>query len=63
LRANLILARGTIRTLGRSGLKTQTHLAIAGGRVLACGGSEVMGLRGPRTQVIDLDGAAEHGKW
>ncbi len=58
MRANLILARGRIRTLGRSGLTTQTNLAIAGGRVLACGGSEVMGLRGPRTRVIDLGGAS-----
>jgi predicted amidohydrolase YtcJ len=58
LRANLILARGRIRTLGRSGLKTHSHLAIAGGRVLACGGNEVMGLRGPRTRVIDLGGAS-----
>jgi predicted amidohydrolase YtcJ len=57
LRANLILTRGRIRTLGRSGLKSHSHLAIAGGRVLACGGSELMGLRGPRTQVIDLGGA------
>jgi predicted amidohydrolase YtcJ len=57
-RPNLILARGRIRTLGRSGLETHSHLAIAGGRVLACGGSEVMGLRGPRTRVIDLGGAS-----
>jgi predicted amidohydrolase YtcJ len=54
----LILARGRIRTLGRSGLKTQTHLAIAGGLVIACGGPELMGLRGPRTRVIDLAGAS-----
>ena len=56
--ANLILARGRVRTLGRSGLKTHSHLAIAGGRVLACGGAEVMSLRGPRTRVVDLDGAS-----
>jgi len=47
-----------IRTLGRTGLKPHTHLAIAGGRVVACGGAEVMGLRGPRTRVVDLGGAA-----
>jgi predicted amidohydrolase YtcJ len=47
-----------IRTLGRTGLKPQTHLAIAGGRVIACGGAELMGLRGPRTRVVDLGGAA-----
>ena len=58
MRADTILARGLIRTLGRAGLKTQTHLAIAGGRVMACGGAEVMGLRGPRTRVVDLAGAA-----
>jgi len=58
LRPDLILARGRIRTLGRSGLKIHSHLAIAGGRVLACDGSEVMALRGPRTRVIDLRGAS-----
>jgi hypothetical protein len=58
LSANLILARGRIRTLGRSGLKVYTHLAAAGGRVLAVGGSELMGLRGPRTRVIALAGAS-----
>src|SRR6266567_2585350 len=57
-RADLILARGRIRTLGREGLTPGSHLAIAGGRVLACGGREVMGLRGPRTRVVDLGGGA-----
>ena len=54
----MILARGRIRTLGRSGLKPHTHLAIAGGRVLAVGGAEVLGLRGPTTRVVNLAGAA-----
>jgi predicted amidohydrolase YtcJ len=58
LKANLILARGRIRTLGRSGLKTYSHIAISGGLVIACGGVEVMGLRGPRTRVVDLAGAS-----
>lgn len=58
MKADLILARGRIRTLGRSGLKTHSHLAIAGGRVLACAGSELMDLRGPGTRVIDLAGGA-----
>ncbi|HXD80826.1 MAG TPA: amidohydrolase [Candidatus Acidoferrum sp.] len=58
MRASLILTRGRIRTLGRSGLKIHTHLAIAGGRVLAVGGSELMGLRGPLTRVIGLAGAS-----
>jgi predicted amidohydrolase YtcJ len=58
LKADLILARGVIRTLGRAGLKPQTHLAIAGARVLAAGGAEVMGLRGPKTRVVNLAGAA-----
>ncbi len=58
MRADTILARGVIRTLGRAGLKPHTHLAIAGGRVIACGGADVMGLRGPRTRVVDLAGAA-----
>jgi len=58
VRADLILARGRIRTLGRSGLNPHSHLAIAGGQVVACGGREVMGLRGPRTRVVDLAGGA-----
>ena len=58
MRADLILARGRICTLGRTGLTPQSHLAIAGGKVLACGGREVMGLRGPRTRVVDLKGSA-----
>src|SRR5689334_3613323 len=57
-RADLILARGRIRTLGKAGLTPQSHLAIAGGIVIGCGGREVMGLRGPRTRVVDLGGSA-----
>jgi predicted amidohydrolase YtcJ len=57
VRADLILARGSIRTLGRTGLTPQSHLAIAGGKVIARGGPEVIGLRGPRTRVVDLKGA------
>jgi predicted amidohydrolase YtcJ len=56
--ADLILARGRIRALGRSGLKIYSHLAIAGGRVVACGGPEVMALRGPKTRVVNLRGSA-----
>ncbi|MHB8587801.1 MAG: amidohydrolase [Candidatus Dormibacteraceae bacterium] len=56
MRADLILARGRIRTLGRFRLRVHTHLAIADGLVLACGGSDLMGLRGPRTRVADLAG-------
>jgi predicted amidohydrolase YtcJ len=58
VRADLILAGGRIRTLGQTGLKTHSHLAVAGGKVLACGGRDVMSLRGPRTNVINLDGSA-----
>ena len=54
----MILARGRIRTLGRAGLNPQSHLAIAGGKVIACGGREVMNLQGPRTRVVDLRGSA-----
>jgi len=54
----LILARGRIRTLGRTGLNPQSHLAVAGGKVVAVGGREVMALRGPRTRVVDLAGSA-----
>jgi predicted amidohydrolase YtcJ len=56
--ADLILARGRIRTLGETGLKPHSHLAVAGGKVIACGGGEVMGLRGPKTRVVDLEGSA-----
>src|ERR1700752_5253652 len=58
MRADLILSRGSIRTLGRAGLTPQSHLAIAGGKVIACGGREVLSLRGPRTRVVNLRGAA-----
>ena len=58
MRAELILARGRIRTLGRSGLTPHSHLAIAGGKVVAVGGRDVLGLRGPRTRVVDLKGSA-----
>jgi len=58
MKADLILAGGRIRTLGRSGLRPHSHLAVAGGRVVAVGGAEVMGLRGPRTRVQRLFGAA-----
>jgi len=56
--ADLILAHGRIRTLGRSGLKIHSHLAIAGGRVVACDGPEVMSLRGPSTRVVNLRGSS-----
>ncbi len=58
MHADLILARGKIRTLGRAGLTPQSHLAIASGKVIAGGGREVMNLRGPRTRVVDLRGSA-----
>jgi predicted amidohydrolase YtcJ len=56
--ADLILAGGRIYTLGRTGLRPHTHLAIGAGRVLAVGGAEVMDLRGRSTRVRDLDGGA-----
>src|SRR6266446_8497354 len=58
MEAELILAGGRIRTLGRTGLKPQSHLAIAGGKVVACGDREVMKLHGRRTRVIELKGSA-----
>jgi predicted amidohydrolase YtcJ len=58
MRADLILAGGRIRTLGRSGLRVQTHLAVAGGLVAAVGGREVMDLEGPATRVVQLEGGA-----
>jgi predicted amidohydrolase YtcJ len=57
LKTQLILAGGRIRTLGGSGLKRYSHLAIGGGRVVACGGPELMSLRGPGTRVVKLAGA------
>jgi predicted amidohydrolase YtcJ len=58
VKADLILARGRIRTLGRTGLAIHSHIAIAADRVSAVGGAEVMGLQGRRTRVIDLEGGA-----
>jgi predicted amidohydrolase YtcJ len=58
MHADLILAGGIIRTLGRTGLRAHSHLAVAAGRVQAVGGAEVMGLRGRRTKVLRLRGAA-----
>src|SRR5438477_2409547 len=58
MKADLILAGGRIRTLGRTRLRVHSHLAVAGGRVMAVGGAEVMGLRGSRTRVQRLFGAA-----
>ena len=54
MNADLILARGRIRTLGRSGLQVLSHLAIAGGIVSAVGGPELMRLKGVGTRVIDM---------
>ena len=58
MKTQLIFAGGRIRTLGRAGLKIHSHLAIGGGRVVACGGPELMSLRGLGTRVINLGGAA-----
>ena len=58
MNADLILARGSIRTLGRAGLQVHSHLAIAKGKVAAVGGTEVMRLKGSRTRVIDIRGGA-----
>ena len=56
--ADLILAGGRIRTLGRAGLATQSHLALGGGKVLAVGGADVLRLKGPRTRTVNLRGAS-----
>jgi predicted amidohydrolase YtcJ len=58
VKADLILARGRIRTLGRAGLQVYSHLAVAAGKVTAIGGAGLMGLKGPHTRVIDLRGSA-----
>src|SRR2546429_3595569 len=57
MEAEMILAGGRIRTLGRTGLNPHSHLAIAGGKVLGCGGREVKKLRGPGTRVVELKGS------
>ena len=56
--ADLLLRRGRIHPLGRWGMRAATHLAIAGGRVLAAGGADLDALRGRRTRVVDLGGRA-----
>ncbi len=58
MKADLILARGRIRTLGLAGLRIHSHLAIAGGKVVGAGGAGVMAFKGPRTRVIDVEGSA-----
>jgi predicted amidohydrolase YtcJ len=58
VKADLILARGRIRTLGRTGLEAHSHIAVAKGLVTAVGGAGLMGLKGPRTRVIDLQGSS-----
>ncbi|HEX3508047.1 MAG TPA: amidohydrolase [Candidatus Dormibacteraeota bacterium] len=58
MNADLILARGNIRTLGRAGLQGFSHIAITRGKVAAVGGAEVMRLKGPKTRVVDLRGGA-----
>ena len=58
MKADLILARGHIRTLGRTGLHAHSHLAVAGGKVTAVGGADLMGLKGPHTRVVDLQDSA-----
>jgi predicted amidohydrolase YtcJ len=58
VKADLILARGHIRTLGRTGLHAHSHLAVAGGKVTAVGGADLMGLKGPHTRVVDLQDSA-----
>jgi predicted amidohydrolase YtcJ len=58
MKADLILAGGRIRTLGRSGLRPSSHLAVVGGLVVAVGGREVLDLRGARTRMVELAGGA-----
>src|SRR3981081_1686587 len=56
MKADLILAGGRIRSLGRRGLRPSSHLAVAGGLVVALGGREGMELKGSSTRVVELDG-------
>lgn len=57
MKADLILKGGRVLTLGRAGLRPRSHLAIAGGRVLAVGGAEVLALAARGTRVVPLAGA------
>src|SRR5207302_8485126 len=56
--ADLLLAGGRVYTLGRAGLRPFSHLAVSGGMVAGVGGEELLGLKGPRTRVVRLAGAA-----
>ncbi|MDQ6919621.1 MAG: amidohydrolase family protein, partial [Candidatus Dormibacteraeota bacterium] len=58
MKADLILTGGRVRTLGRMGLEPSSHLAVAGGLVVAAGGSEVLELRRSSTKVLELAGGA-----
>jgi len=58
VKADLLLRGGAVHPLGRFGARAVTHLAVAGQRVLAAGGRELDGLRGPGTRVVDLEGRA-----
>ena len=58
MNADLILSRGTIRTLGRLGLNAFSHIAIVKGRVAEVGGPEVLRLKGPKTRIVDIEGGS-----
>jgi len=53
--ADTLVLGGRIRP--RASAATASHLAIRDGGVTAVGGPEVLDQRGPRTEVIDLEGA------
>src|SRR5438270_11839403 len=56
--ADLLLAGGRVYTLGRAGLRPFSHLAVKSGMVAGVGGEDLLGLKGPRTRVVRLAGAA-----
>jgi predicted amidohydrolase YtcJ len=58
MKADLILAGGRVRALGKHGLRPSSNLAVAGGLVAAVGEREVLELRGSRTRVVELAGGA-----
>lgn len=55
--ADCIFHNGRIRTLAASDSGAVSALASVGGRIVAAGGDDVLALAGPRTDVIDLQGA------
>ena len=57
MQADLLLRGGAIYTFDAVAPRAR-NLAVAGGKIVACGNTSVDELAGPRTRVIDLEGRA-----